>query len=80
MRDAHQGVPVAALPLGDWRADQAAPPASPGAPMAINAFGGAAPPTGRGARFVPPAPIPAAGGDRPPPRDKNIFDKLFGQM
>jgi penicillin-binding protein 1A len=79
MRDAHQGVPPAGLPLGEWRDEapaqpQAQAPVAAGAPMAIS-------PTGRGGRdngLTPPATI---GGDAPPPpRDHNLLEKLFGQL
>ena len=75
MRDAHAGVPSAGLPLGDWRGDSAADPAPPpapvaaGAPMAIN-------PTLRRGEVT--TPVPANVG--PPPREKNILEKLLGQI
>ena len=89
MREAHQGVPVAGLPLGDWRdADaqqaspplQAPPPQAVGAPMAINRLGAATQPIGRGGRdsgLIPPAPV---GGQSLPPRDRNLLQKLLGQL
>jgi penicillin-binding protein 1A len=89
MRDAHQGVPVAGLPLGDWR-DAATPqpqpqapqvPQAAGAPMAINRLGAApAQPIGRGGRdpgLIPPAPV---GAQPRPPRDRNLLQKLLGQL
>jgi penicillin-binding protein 1A len=88
MREAHQGVPVAGLPLGDWRDADAqapplqAPPASQavGAPMAINRIGAASSTVGRGGRdpgLIPPATV---GGQGLPPRDRNLLQKLLGQL
>jgi penicillin-binding protein 1A len=98
MRDAHQGVPVAGLPLGDWRdmdaADPSAPqvqvqaqqpPAAVGAPMAINRIGAAtaSQPVGRGGDrdpgLIPPAPV-GGGASAPPRRDKNLLEKLLGEL
>ncbi len=93
MRDAHAGVPAAGLPLGDWRSldagepqPQAAPaPVSPAAPLAINKIGEAmaapaATQTRRGAKVetgpIPPAPV----GGGSPKRDKNLLEKLLGQL
>jgi len=88
MREAHQGVPIAGLPLGDWRGEDAqepptspqpAPVASAGAPLAINKIGEAMSnaSVGRGGRPpIPPAPIPQA----PAPRERNILEKLLGQL
>src|SRR5579863_1339367 len=66
MRDAHQGVPVAGLPLGDGRGEETAEPSPPaptaGAPMAINKLGEtAADATSRrgGKAPVPPAVVGA---------------------
>jgi penicillin-binding protein 1A len=83
MREAHQGVPIAGLPLGDWR-DADAPqtlqaPQPAGAPMAINPFGSGGQPIGRGGRdsgLIPPAPV----GEQLPPRDRNLLQKLLGQL
>jgi penicillin-binding protein 1A len=89
MRDAHQGVPAAGLPLGDWRGEEAAeptPPANPGAPMAINKLGEGGGESSNSARRggkapVPPAPIPpAAVGLAPQAREKNLLEKLLGQL
>ena len=87
MRDAHQGAPVVGLPLGDWRGeepDQAAPTppapvASAGAPLAINKIGQdmASASQGRGGRPpIPPASIPQGAT----PREKNLLEKLLGQL
>jgi penicillin-binding protein 1A len=82
MRDAHQGVPPAGLPLGDWRGEDAqeAPAAPPppdevGAPMAINKFGAAPPadPARRGDELLPPASIPNA-------RDRSTLEKWLGAL
>ncbi len=88
MRDAHAGVPIAGLPLGDWRSldvgepqPAAPPPASAGAPMAINKIGEAvAAQTRRGAKVetAPIPPTPVGGGS--PRRDKNLLEKLLGQL
>ena len=90
MRDAHQGAPVVGLPLGDWRGDEPEPPVSPppapiasaGAPLAINKIGQdmAGPPTGRGSRPVPPALVPQGAMAPATPREKNILEKLLGQL
>ena len=73
MRDAHQGVPAAGLPLGDWRGDDEAPPTPPG-PVA-----GAPMPIGRiGVRGQPPSSAPSA--EWPSGREKNILEKLLGQL
>ena len=84
MREAHQGVPIAGLPLGDWRDADAQPSAPPpqavGAPMAINRLGAAEPPVGRGGRdpgLIPPAPVSGQGLPR---HDRNLLQKLFGQL
>ena len=90
MREAHEGVPIAGLPLGDWRgldATDPPPPAAPapasaGAPMAINKIGEAVatPQTRRGAIAqtapIPPAPVGGASSKR----DKNLLEKLLGQL
>ena len=76
MKEAHAGVPPAGLPLGDWRGEDAAePPPAPaqvsaGAPLAIN-------PTLRRGE-VAAAPVPPA--DVGVPREKNILEKLLGQL
>jgi hypothetical protein len=73
-------------------ADATAPPpiaAAVGAPLTINRGGEAvlSAPSGRGGipamsnAPVPPAPIPNVGAGEsvaPPPRDKGLFNKLFG--
>ena len=88
MRDAHQGVPVAGLPLGDWRAAQTIDPPAPreapavGAPMAIDRIDTAPPPLpiGRGGRDSWPAPPAPVGGERLPQHDRNLLQKLLGQL
>jgi penicillin-binding protein 1A len=90
MKAAHQGVPAAGLPLGDWRAVDPAPPeplappapAPAGPPLMINKGGEAllnAPPRGGGAP-VPPAPIPGPGAPIPAAKDRNLLNKLFGAV
>ena len=75
MKEAHVGVPSTGLPLGDWRGED-----DP-APVASNRPAEAAAPVNarRGAKMsdapIPPAPVGAA-----PPRDKNILEKLLGQL
>ena len=75
MKEAHVGVPSTGLPLGDWRGED-----DP-APVASNRPAEAAVPVNarRGAKMsdapIPPAPVGAA-----PPRDKNILEKLLGQL
>jgi penicillin-binding protein 1A len=78
MREALAGVPPTGLPLGEWRGEEPSPPPSPaiGQPMAINKF---SPPSGRGGAFVPPAEIPNA-AHAPSSREKNVFEKLLGQL
>jgi len=72
MKEAHAGVPATGLPLGDWRGvDDPAPVASAKPAEAVapaNARRGAMAPT-------PPAPVGAA-----PTHDKNILEKLLGQL
>jgi penicillin-binding protein 1A len=82
MKEAHVGVPPMGLPLGDWRGEDAAepPPQAPpppppmavsaGAPMSIN------PTLRRGEVAAPPIPPANIGG----PRDKNILEKLLGEL
>jgi penicillin-binding protein 1A len=110
MKAAHQGVPVAGLPLGVWRNADApnpfpaplppldltgaqAPTPPPGgrgglAPVSTNAplnltppaVGRAAPAAASGSGPpIPPAPIPNVGG-QPAPRDKSLFNKIFGTL
>ena len=112
MKEAHEGVPVAGLPLGVWRNANSpnpfppplppldltgaqAPTPSPGgrgggAPVAAGAPLNltSAPASGRAAPApapvvnsapLPPAPIPNAGG-QPGPRDKSLFNKIFGTL
>ena len=76
MKEAHAGLPPMGLPLGDWRGEDAAEPAPPapmavsaGQPMAIN-------PTLRRGEMAPPIPPANVGG----PRDKNLLEKLFGEL
>jgi penicillin-binding protein 1A len=106
MKVAHQGVPVAGLPLGVWRNPEQPNPFP--APLPLDVSGAQVPmpqPTGRGgaepvaagaslnlaptpasgARSspapvapIPPAPIPNGGG-QPAPRDKSLFDRIFGR-
>ena len=107
MKAAHQGVPVAGLPLGDWRSVDAPPPEPPapapageappavGAPLNLNRAGPApgslpgVPLAAAGRRpqatsgnsdLLPPATIPNPNAAPPPPRDRSLFNKLFGQM
>ena len=107
MKAAHQGVPVAGLPLGDWRSVEAPPPEPPapapaveappavGAPLNLNRAGPApgslpgVPLAAAGRRpqatsgnsdLLPPATIPNPNAAPPPPRDRSLFNKLFGQM
>ena len=107
MKAAHQGVPVAGLPLGDWRSVDAPPPEPPapapaveappavGAPVNLNRAGPApgslpgVPLAAAGRRpqatsgnsdLLPPATIPNPNAAPPPPRDRSLFNKLFGQM
>jgi penicillin-binding protein 1A len=78
MKEAHAGVPPAGLPLGNWRSDDAVEPPPPpppmsvsaGAPMQIN------PTLRRGQIEAPPIPPANVGG----PRDKNLLEKLLGQL
>jgi penicillin-binding protein 1A len=56
MKAAHEGVPVAGLPLGAWRGAEAqSPDGSPPPPTDLT---GAQPSGGRGGRQPPPAPLP----------------------
>ena len=107
MKAAHQGVPVAGLPLGDWRSVDAPPPEPPApapaveAPPAVGApvnhkRAGPAPgslpgvplaaagrrpqATSGNSDLLPPATIPNPNAAPPPPRDRSLFNKLFGQM
>jgi penicillin-binding protein 1A len=78
MREAHVGVPPAGLPLGSWRGDDAAEPPPPPPPMSISAGQPMAinPTLRRGEIAAPPVP-PADVGE---PREKNLLEKLLGQM
>ena len=75
MKDAHQGVPPAGLPLGDWRSPDGSPPeppapafpdASSGAPMALHR-GGAASAASMPATAPSAQPAPQAPAAPPPP-------------
>ena len=67
MKGAHEGVPVAALPLGAWRSAEAqSPGASPSPPLDLT--GVQAPSGGRGGRAPQPAPTPAPETFTPQPR------------
>ena len=74
MKEAHTGVPATGLPLGDWRGldDPAPAPVASNKPAEIvapaNARRGTTAPT-------PPAPVGPM-----PSRDKNILEKLLGQL
>jgi len=86
MKEAHVGVPPAGLPLGDWRGDEAgeplaSPPAPAGAPMAINKLGeGVQPATARRGQVAAPIPPADVGASRPAPHEKNLIEKLLGQL
>ena len=81
MRDALQGVTPTGLPLGDWRGDDAstpgAPPAPVGAPMAINKL---AAPLRPFAALSSRPPISPTAARAPSPHEKNLFEKLLGQL
>ena len=82
MREALQGAVPSGLPLGEWRDDAQPAPASPvaaGAPLEINRAAAPGAPAGRGGAFLPPASIPNVARG-PAPRDKNILEKLLGQL
>jgi penicillin-binding protein 1A len=75
MKEAHAGVPPTGLPLGDWRGLDD-PESNRAAPMAsANPAESVSPANFRRGR-MPEAPPPEA----PAPHDKNIFEKLLGQL
>ncbi|RFB78573.1 transglycosylase domain-containing protein [Methylovirgula sp. 4M-Z18] len=82
MRAAHQGVPVASLPGGIWQSPAPPPEEQPDAvvsdmpqPDQVPVRQADVPPD-----LVPPASIPNAGRDQPPPRrGGGLFEQLFNQ-
>ena len=89
MKAAHQGVPVAGLPLGDWHSPDAPPapeapqPAPVGTPLVIGRGGAARHPSRNSNGLTPPTDVPSADGrlpGAPPPRDAGLLGKLFGSM
>jgi penicillin-binding protein 1A len=80
MKDAHAGLAPVGLPLADWRGSED-PALAPGGPTAIAKPAEAPPPANarRGAK-APEAPIPPAQVGAAPGRDKNLLEKLLGQL
>jgi penicillin-binding protein 1A len=80
MKDAHAGLAPVGLPLADWRGSED-PALGPGGPTAIAKPAEAPPPANarRGAK-APEAPIPPAQVGAAPGRDKNLLEKLLGQL
>jgi penicillin-binding protein 1A len=80
MKDAHAGLAPVGLPLADWRGSED-PALAPGGPTASAKPAEAPPPANarRGAK-APEAPIPPAQVGAAPGRDKNLLEKLLGQL